>query len=1506
MAGVPSQRQETQPCSRSRAPGTAGALKSGAKAVHASNGPSRPSSSGSALPFLPERSKFNAWNEVHTVGGFWRRPQRIGGCPLVGTDKLQVAGAGTQRRRSNAAASWPSVPAELEIHAFEEEVEAASARWTPFGRTIEDLAHTQEQPSLAVAAVAIEALRRMSEESFARKHRSLLGMLLQFIETVLYMPETPPGTGGGILGEISLGASKLPPPEHENAVLPHEASPAMHTAIGEHAWHLPFFSVKRWQLDRMAQLEARRKHLDNILWRLLRFESVRKQVQAMILEMGAVAKTDPEEDRRKKMKHLKNLGGMETVKGSLAAPKAEQQASKRRQVKTKKEEEEEGENSHESDKDDQGAKNPQGRDEDQSANLDQMKHNRTPKGYAAADRFAKSLAAGRAGKSSLLWLWGLWKVIHVSIRRASRKKGELLQQTTIYDLITPFRYWTFYWILQKIRDRNITYHAFEQERMLLSRDVTNNEKTKKDLVFELRLSNKNSKRLNQKLAQEREAKEVLQQRLIDARPDLVKQILSKILDKIFAEVLPDAMLHRTLIRLCFATRELAVLLTSDDEERVLKLKPLTGEQFLMRWVNYHLIQSKLLASEVLEAFSKNNEAGVEKQVLEWSQRDVEVFGPRCRIVRALPKMTNFIDDVTDGQILSVVFGAVSPANGPINPANLWLLDRRDQAERLQSVCQAFAHLLPAPSRTVMQPGDIHRGDLKVIMPILATLFLNLPKLPKSVHNEGLDYVGASAAAAHRAAMTDAGQDAKKKMKEKQERQVAAALQAAPPLPSGSHRPGTDVALSEVLSGAPQNPGEERERINKQIAAAMIDWLSSAEKSSLPTSPTSPSSSAFDPMAKQLVEQLEMLAGPWAVEEPQDLTQLLVDDESLFDLATLGSHEVLLRWLNHHLCGVTTGDHAALQNLGQLKGSSTILQILRCVATDVLPLHEALEGQIAEARGTASTEAATQNLVLHCAKRCTTYPILTEDGLREEQFDMQAAFLAELMITRPALPLPASSELREHMSVICAAVHEATRISTSGVQGLCLYLQEHRDSFREAVAEMSKYQTVLGKVRKQMKAFSVELLAKRAQGSPCNMAEFTDHIRALGGQQVELVSSERIKALTEREQFRQMRLKGGGRPSPPSEATDDLPLEDLLRRHVKLFRDMFRHYARVSNTLTHGPSSLKAATQTFATRGRRLSGAFGSMAPGMKFNPGDIFLVTLRSLTLVHRDMNLRVLELSPIEIESIYNEVAMQEVLAGRESGGGTQADTGSAEGSDEDDLETATSIQGLSLELFVEAMVVICCRATVPNCPQDAFTRKVTFIIEHHIVPNLGVVREEFVYKLLVDPGLEEVVRKHRKTLRAIYTAYKRRTTAATQQGNEPNKSAKKPAIRRMDSMPVARKALKSELSGNYQHQASSMSSDDFALLMEHAGLNKCITRARIGRIFRGLQKLQEGPPASGIDDVIASDPDSDEDKTSRQFDDPMADNDADAEFQYSMAFEEFIDGLVLATLYKASGKCR
>ena len=1123
---------------------------------------------------------------------------------------------------------------------------------------------------------------------------------------------------------------------------------------------IPYFVGHHWLSSRLMKLKQTNLHMSEVKRRCERFENIRVQVQGRLMEL---------DERRRRVSQVNALRKPAPLAHTINQPE---------------EEEEE----------------PQPEKPKESLDV-------------AADRFAKRLAEGKSGSSSLIWLWGVWKLMHQQLLRRRRKKGELLERTLIGDLVAPFRHWMIFAVENRADSKWITYHTYLQERQMYTRTAMDLQNKKEDLVLDLQVSSNSCRRLAKQLESKRREREQLHQRLHDIQPEVMRLLLSRVLDLTLLDVLHTGHLERTRFRLHFLTRDLAPLLLS-DEDSPWRLFGFSGDQVLTRWANHELAQFKLVANEVLEAMSKrNSEDAAAEMDIEWSARETEIYGDRCRLVRNMKQLGHLEDD-HEGVLFAVVYGAVCAvgSGSAAHPVSLWPLDEKETEAKASAMCKAIRQVIPSRAKYLLQPSDVMHNKGGLVPSVLAVIFMTNTTLPCSAQHEVLH---AATFAINSAIAQEAYREPRKKSK-------------------GQGRQDLSFAPVEL----PPEPQLDAQQRATKLRRGIQSWLSeSMDDLGVIDAPTT-----ADPVPKTIFSQIELLAEPWAVEKPQDFSPLLKPDEALSALLTLPPHELLLRWVNFHLREWRGEPTAGVQNLGELD-LGLLLELLTKLAPDVMNLHEEEQNELRMAHNPTAAEAATLRLVLAVSTRCIGYEILTEEVLNDVQTDMMASFLAELMGSfRACLPVRPNTTIGEHMEQLASIVLEAANTETTQlVNGLCPYLRDNEKALMTSLEALRAHHKISEAVTSKLRTFALQILVKRSQGMPCDMCELAQQLPE-GGQRGDLVAGNNIQATIAREMSRL--------PAPDAGHEIDLTfektaLEELLKKHISTFRDVFRQYAR-------------EVSYEMDSRTRTITASIGTL------EAAHVLVVSPRHLMKLYRDCRMHLLRLDPCEVEEIYNEVKMHHAMANQFE--------------DVQRFET-----GLSLEMFVEALLTFACRCQIGHLAIHAFHDKMDHIIEKHLVPFAGSKQDNVVYQLLVDEALDELIDDFSPRLRSIFVAFA---------------SAKddKSEVRSHDRQRHRGAVVKATVASTNK-QALTMSLENFTEMLQVAGLmSETIHRACVGRIYMNLQALRvpedEEIDEDGASPSISEDPD--------HLASLMEEDHAGASFQYTMCFQEFLDGLIILTLFK------
>lgn len=1103
----------------------------------------------------------------------------------------------------------------------------------------------------------------------------------------------------------------------------------------------------------------------------------------------------------------------------------------------------------------------------------------------------------------LVWLFGFWRMYHAEAKRASRKKAEMLALTMVGDTIQPFMHWRIFVIDQYGATVKQTRHCFMLEKRMLAVEVKDLEEQRSDVRSKLKLSKETSRRLQSRLDQEVNDRQALGKRLADARPELVRSTLCSVLNMVFDGVLRVSQLSRVAVRRSLATKEFTVLLTF-EEESTAKLASVPAESLLKRWLNYNLMQCKLVATEIFESVARaraedRDPGSSDAKLTEWSARDADLFSDRCRTVRGLQRISNLDEDLKDGAVLSVLYASLasdSHGSGTLNPTALWPLDERDLENRATKLCGALRLVLPTrAAQCLLKPSDITRGNTPVISTILATFFLHFSNLPSSVpKNRAFDYLGAGELNLF------AGSDAH-----------------APP------EPDFNTNAMRILSHGSQShdgPGAD--------------------------APVAPQQSEDIPV-KHVITSMERAAMVCGYDSLQQLSLLLRSGlETPADLMRLPPSDFLLRWMNYKL---DRNEEDLIASLSDLKGGKELMELLRRIAPDVVALMPEArllpEARKHLANGTGATGAALaaatpgpeadnmrMMLVVEVGARCTSFDILTKEALAEGQADVIAAFLAGLFLSRPCLPVCHHTELKGHIDHLEATIKQGSykywaepgKDVGGSFAKLCRWLQDNRQRFQTALDAVQAARNLHETVELRLHTFLGDLLAQRARGTPCKIAEEPEVRDAM---RTHTVSNDRLKRVIIRETdqvFGDAFIETAG------------CIEDLLRKHASLFHQMFQFYAvnhASQNSQVHGhhPTHLSRSGSRFS----RIFVDAQGVAKGDAEGGG--MQVDLHGLMRVYKDCRLRSTGLMPRDIDLIFAEIKSeardyesqhaakhnptadeqqeaQHPQAEKEKGGKllsptAQAALGRTKSRGSVNMLAMPQDFGLRLEDFMEAMIVISARAQGKFC--GSLPEKIFRLTERCLWPHACRPRDTFFYQLAFDTGVRAILIKNDAALRAVFTMY----VSLGQEFEKDVSDVPQPA-NRMSRTSLRRKSRKTkrwalQLEKMREPGASCVSLKmmhigAFEIMLGHADLLKGrLDDTALKNIFEGIQEDDEIDDDSDDDAV----PDLLHRSSHMEFGDPhdmetlsSLDDEEEvlgANHPIYFSFPEFTDALIAIVLY-------
>lgn len=898
-------------------------------------------------------------------------------------------------------------------------------------------------------------------------------------------------------------------------------------------------------------------------------------------------------------------------------------------------------------------------------------------------------------EASYLWVFAFWKIIQEEMLRNKRKKAELVFSTSVGDTLQPFMHWRMFVMDVRVETLQQTQRCFTLEKQLLSVEVKHLEIHFDDVRVDLATSSKASERLAVRHAEADSERARLAGRLEAARPDFVRRVLCQVLDVLFARTLQEAQLSAATARMSLEGPQLSLLL-QQDEESISRLKTVSAEGLVVRWANHHISHFRIVASEILEsnARHRSEESGGPQSTVpsEWSLRDTEKYCDRCRVVRDLHRVQNVGEDLRDGTVLATVYASLASAShgqGVLNPAALWVLDERDPEVRAVKLCNALREMLRArAAQCLLTPQDISTGNVTVLLPVLASLFLQ----------------GSSSEALSATSGSGGRFFATTSLAEKdEETQMQAAYSAKVPRDEG--------VMNHVLI------------------------------------------------------EIEAAASACAYDSLQDLSVLLEDDEGVFDLARLSPNEFLLRWLNFIL---DRDSDSKIENFTELKGGQILKDVLYTVAGDVFALLP--QNKLTDER------SGVIDVVIEVGARCTNFGILTKEALQEGHGDILAAFIAGLFLGRPSLPVSPDSPLQQHVQQIEAVVRRAYNVQSeesdagnaegSGFTGLCVWMQRKQQSLRQGLRTVQDAQDLQNFIEKRMHSFLADLLSQRARGSPFELLE--DKSDETPRDRTQVLPNDRLRKLLRNESVNL------GEQSVNRQAS---VVEDMLRKHSSLFRDIFQHYGHL---LTFGAKGLRNASvlgvdvdegrpsssvtlggaagrASFRSRSGRVSVSVSDLGTSIvsgrpsggrpSFGGGAVatHALSLRSLVRIFKDCQLRGPGLTPSDVEAIFRDLS--DHFIGVSGGIQRNVSIGAKRNPQADSV-----IPVLTFEGFLEALLRFACR--VPPMA-GGFAEQFGWLVEKRLWVFACRPSSDDFYNLAYGREISDMACKLDRILRAIFQAY-------------------------------------------------------------------------------------------------------------------------------------------------------
>jgi len=299
---------------------------------------------------------------------------------------------------------------------------------------------------------------------------------------------------------------------------------------------------------------------------------------------------------------------------------------------------------------------------------------------------------------------------------------------------------------------------------------------------------------------------------------------------------------------------------------------------------------------------------------------------------------------------------------------------------------------------------------------------------------------------------------------------------------------------------------------------------------------------------------------------------------------------------------------------------------------------------------------------------------------EGQSDMLACFLAQMLLTHPNLSARSDSLLAMHLHLLEQVCSDGLALLASPNRGpaeamkLCLDLEARWSEFTLATQAIQEAVKTMAGVKDRVQLFLAETLSHRARGQPKTMLDAKEVREFMF---YTSLNQEHLGAILGRDVV----------DMPGSLAK----VEDMLRRHFRLLRDIFRHYC-VQNP-SHGSQG-----------------------------------ITLEGLLKIFQDCKLRSKELAPHHLEVIFNDHV--------------QAD--SSKHNDE---------RSLAPHEYIE--VLLHCAHSKFKGTADYLPEQMSLLIENHLKPNACNDSESLFQKMAYSTKVRQVLDKHSAELKIIFQLY-------------------------------------------------------------------------------------------------------------------------------------------------------
>lgn len=268
------------------------------------------------------------------------------------------------------------------------------------------------------------------------------------------------------------------------------------------------------------------------------------------------------------------------------------------------------------------------------------------------------------------------------------------------------------------------------------------------------------------------------------------------------------------------------------------------------------------------------------------------------------------------------------------------------------------------------------------------------------------------------------------------------------------------------------------------------------------------------------------------EPADDPSLLLAPGEDFNALIAISAECLLLRWVNVQLL---SDDHRPVENFGSdFQDGSALTKLLTVIAPNFLPqiMPESFEDRL--------------ECVLAAATRCVGVELLTASAIVESQADVLAAFLAELFLARPTLAARPGSLMLMRLELLETVCSESSELladvcqNDAQVIAFCTRLEPLWPEVMIAMQTVQDAKRNMSGILDRMQTFVGETLAQRARGHPRVMLDAKEAREIVSYTNVNM---DRLRGITS------MVVRGA--------------IEDVVRKHFKLLRDIFLHYSGCS-------------------------------------------------------------------------------------------------------------------------------------------------------------------------------------------------------------------------------------------------------------------------------------------------------------------------------------------------------